>query len=188
MELDGAPHTRQEPVETAEFSDAYRLLAQELASGVAVVSANHRKRDHAVTVTGWLDISWDPPTLAVSLFEEARICDAVEGAGHWVLSVLHRGQEGMATWLASPGNPVDGLLNNVAFRRAPASGAPVMEEALAWFEVETTQIHTAATHRLIVGRVTAMGRGRTRDDVEPPTGADQPLVHWARAFHGLSRG
>lgn len=177
---------------TEAFTDAYRLLAQELASGVAVVAARYRNRDHAVTVTGWLDVSWDPPTMAVSLFEEARICEAVEAAGTWTLSVLNRDQESVASWLASPGNPVDGLLSNVPHERVRQDGPVVIEGSLAWFHLRTEQIHTAATHQLVVGRVIAMGsaaasapESATRSDHRSGGPGGRPLIHWARGFHGL---
>lgn len=177
---------------TEAFMEAYRLLAQELASGVAVVAARHRNRDHAVTVTGWLDVSWGPPTMAVSLFEEARICEAVESAGTWTLSVLNRDQEATASWLASPGNPVDGLLSNVAHERIGQDGPVVISNSLAWFHVRTEQIHSAATHQLVVGRVTAMGPAGSslpqsggRSGQSNGGAGGQPLVHWGRAFHGL---
>ncbi|MDO5619725.1 flavin reductase family protein [Kocuria sp.] len=173
---------------TERFADTYRVLAAELASGVAVVAARHRNRDHAVTVTGWLDVSWDPPTLAVSLFEEARICEAVEASGSWTLSVLNSEQQGLATWLASPGNPVEGLLTNVAYQRLSDQDRPgeqgpiVISDSLAWFHVETRAIHAAATHRIVVGEVTSMGRGVHASHAD----FARPLIHWARDFHELA--
>ena len=127
MELpDPAPaHLIDPAAPDAEDVGAYRLLAADIASGVAVVAARHRRRDVAATVTGFLDVSYDPPTMLVSLFEEGRICDAVESSGAWTLSVLRRDQEGTANWLASPGSPVEGLLDRVPFRRAPGSGAAI---------------------------------------------------------------
>lgn len=177
---------------TEAFTDAYRMLAQELASGVAVVAARYRNHDHAVTVTGWLDVSWDPPTMAVSLFEEARICEAVEAADTWTLSVLNRDQEPVASWLASPGNPVDGLLSNVPHERVCPDGPVVIADSLAWFHLRTEQMHTAATHQLVVGRVIAMGSGSapehemaTRSSHQGGGPSSRPLIHWARGFHGL---
>lgn len=182
MELpDAVPaHLLDPGAVAAEDAETYRLLAADLASGVAVVAARHRRRDVAATVTGFLDVSYDPPTMLVSLFEEGRICDAVESSGAWTLSVLRRGQEGVAAWLASPGNPVEGLLDRVPFRRAPRSGAPVLDGALVWFELSTVAVHTAATHRVVVGEVTAMGRGVREMD------ADEPLVHYARSYRGVT--
>ena len=42
-------------------------------------------------------------------------------------------------------------------------------------------VHTAATHRVVVGEVTAMGRGVAEAQ------ADDPLVHYARGYRGLTR-
>lgn len=183
MELpDAAPaHLIDPSALDAQDQDAYRMLAADIASGVAVVAARYRGRDVAATVTGFLDVSYDPPTMLVSLFEEGRICDAVESSGAWALSVLRRDQAGVANWLASPGNPVEGLLERVPFRRAPHSGAPVLDGSLAWFELSTVAVRTAATHRLVIGEVTALGRGVAESE------ADDPLVHYARGYRGLSR-
>jgi len=183
MELpDAAPARLLDPAAPRpEDVDAYRVLAADIASGVGVVAARHRRRDHAATVTGFLDVSWDPPTMLVSLFEEGRICEAVESSGAWTLSLLRRDQEGIANWLASPGNPVEGLLDSVPFRRAPRSGAAVVDGALAWFELSTVAVHPAATHRVVVGEVTAVGRGVAEGE------ADDPLVHFARGYRSLSR-
>ncbi|THE16556.1 flavin reductase, partial [Kocuria rosea] len=51
----------------------------------------------------------------------------------------------------------------------------------AWFELSTVAVHTAATHRVVVGEVTAMGRGVAE------ARADDPLVHYARGYRGLTR-
>lgn len=162
--------------------DAYRTLSADMASGVGVVSTVHRRRDNAATVSGFLSVSYDPPTLMVSLYEQSRICDAVTGSGTWALSLLTSEQRGTANWLASPGNPVEGLLNQVPFRRGPATSAPILAGALAWFELKTVAVHEAATHLLIVGEVLAMG-----SDVTGSTAGD-PLIHFAGEYERLRRG
>jgi flavin reductase (DIM6/NTAB) family NADH-FMN oxidoreductase RutF len=182
MELEGAPpaHRVETAGATQQDRDRYRELASDIAAGVGVVAARHRGRDVAATVTGILDVSYDPPTLLVSLFDEGRICDAVQGAEAWTLSLLRRDQQGIANWLASPGNPVHGLLNTVPFRRAPHSGAAVVDGALAWFDLRTVAAHPAATHMLFVGEVVAMGRG-TEGSAD-----DDPLLHFAGGYRGIA--
>lgn len=159
--------------------DAYRLLAGDIASGTAVVATRQYGRDVAATVTGFLDVSYDPPTMLVSLYAEGRIGEAVADAGTWTLSLLSGVHEGTANWLASPGNPVHGLLSQVPFRRAPASGAAVVEGAIAWFDLRTTAVHQVATHLLVAGEVVAMGG---TDDAQA---ANDPLVHFSRAYRHL---
>ncbi|MGJ9402951.1 flavin reductase family protein [Arthrobacter sp. KK5.5] len=183
MELTDPPEARlmgsgDSPEDDA---DAYRELAADIASGVAVVATRERGHDVAATVTGYLDVSCDPPTMLVSLYGDGRIADAVQSAGYWTLSLLAADQQGIANWLASPGNPVFGLLNQVPFRRAPATGAVVVEGALAWFELRTVDTMQAATHLVVVGEVVSMGRGMESGR------ADDPLVHFASDYRGLRR-
>ena len=167
----------QEPTE--EQVDRYRLLAGDHAAGVAVVCARHRGKDHAATVTAFADVSYDPPTMLVCLYDMGRICEAVETSGVWTLSLLNASQRSIANWLASPGNPVDGLLDSVPFHRTEASATPVLDGCLSWFELETVSTHTAATHQVFVGRVVSMGRGHNAGN------ADEPLVHFAREYRSL---
>lgn len=163
-----------------EQVDRYRVLASEHASGVGVVCARHRGKDFAATVTAFADVSYDPPTMLVCLYDMGRICEAVESSGTWTLSLLNSSQKSIATWLASPGNPVEGLLDQVPFQRTEHSGVPVIDGCLSWFELETVSTHTAATHTVVVGRVVAMGRGQGAGP------AEKPLVHFAREYRTLS--
>ncbi|MDN3482419.1 flavin reductase family protein [Arthrobacter sp. APC 3897] len=168
------------PEVTDEAIDSYRLLSADIASGVAVVSTRLRGRDYAATVSGFLSVSYDPPTLLVSLYADSRIAEAVLDSGTWALSLLSARQRGTANWLASPGSPLEGLLSQVDYGRGPATGAAVIEGCIAWFEVRTTQVTAAATHQLVVGEVLAMGRRATAGDE-----AD-PLVHFASAYGRLA--
>lgn len=160
--------------------DLYRRLSADIAAGVAVVSTTLRNRDYAATVTGFLSVSYDPPTMLVSLFAESRIGEAVEEAGVWALSLLSGKHQGAANWLASPGTPLQGLLAQVPFRRGPATGSAVLEGALAYFELRTVSVHPAATHLLIVGEVLSMGSDAA--SAETP----DPLIHFGSAYHHLA--
>ena len=164
-----------------ETIDRYRELSADIASGVGVVSTRLRGRDYAATVSGFLSVSYDPPTLLVSLYAEARIAEAVVDAGSWALSLLPARLRGTANWLASPGSPLEGLLNQVDYGRGPETGAAVIDGSIAWFEVRTTSVTTAATHRLIVGDVLSMGRRAGADD------ESDPLIHFASAYGRLAR-
>ncbi|MDO4920129.1 flavin reductase family protein [Kocuria sp.] len=164
---------------TEAQTERYRALAAEHAVGVGVVCSRHRGKDHAITVTAFADVSYDPPTMLVCLYDMGRMCEAVESSGAWTLSLLAAGQRSVANWLASPGNPVDGLLDTVAFHRTERTGTPVVDGCLSWFELDTVSTHTAATHLVVVGRVTAMGRG------EGVATTEQPLIHYAKEYKSI---
>lgn len=144
------------PVPDLSDQDAYKLLSTQAAKGVAVVTAVQGAWDHAVTITDYLSVSYDPPTMLVSLYGLSRVAEAVQDAGRFGLSLLAADQQGVADWLGEQGAPLPGLLNQIPhLRREP--GAPVLlADALACFELRVLAVHEAATHRLVVGEVAAM--------------------------------
>lgn len=160
--------------------DLYRRLSSDIAAGVAVVSTVLRNRDYAATVSAFLSVSYDPPTLLVSLYAESRIGEAVAEAGTWALSLLSGEHQGTANWLASPGIPLHGMLAQVPYRRGPATGAAIIDGSLAYFELRTVSVHPAATHLLIVGEVLAMGSDASTSE------ASDPLLHFGSEFRRLA--
>jgi flavin reductase (DIM6/NTAB) family NADH-FMN oxidoreductase RutF len=174
----GDPRRLQDPPTTADIA-AYRVLSDDLAAHLAVVAARSGRSDVAATVDSYLDISWDPPTMCVALYEGSRIEEAVDEAGRWTLSLLAADQQGAATLLGTPGRPVHGLLDGLPHQAAPDSGAAVLDGAIAWFDLRTVATTRAATHVLVIGEVTAMGRGL------PEHRATDPLLRFGSAYRRL---
>lgn len=114
-----------------------------------------------MTITDYLSVSYDPPTMVVSLYDLSRVADAVEDAGRFGLSILAADQQRVADWLGEMSAPLPGLLSQVPHARRDPQGPAVVSGALAWFELSVRAVHRVATHRLIVGEVVAMSeRGR----------------------------
>lgn len=141
----------------AAAQEAFRELTGRIARGVAIVSAVHRGHDHATPVTDFLTVSWDPPTMLVSLYSLGRMVEAVDAAGAWGLSVLSADQAPVARWLGEPGTPLVGLLDNVPHWRTAPGRPALVTGALAWFELRTTTSVEVVTHTVVVGQVVAMG-------------------------------
>lgn len=138
--------------------DRYKSLSGLVAKGVAVVSTVSGRYDYATTVTDFLSISYDPPSMLVSLYGLSRTTEAVEDSGRWALSVLAADQRVVAERLGEIGAPLRGLLDLTPHWRREEGGPAIIENCLVWFECRTTQVHEAGTHQLIVGDVVAMGR------------------------------
>jgi flavin reductase (DIM6/NTAB) family NADH-FMN oxidoreductase RutF len=160
---------------TADDEDAYKLLSTFAAKGVAVVTARQGHWDHAVTVTDFLSISYDPPTVLVSLHELSRMADAVTAADRFGLCILAQDQGWIADRLGEPGSPLVALLDQVPHIRRDPQGPALLAGKLAWFDVRVQAVHRAATHVLVVGRVQAMGTA---------TAAAGPLVRWRSRYLG----
>ena len=159
---------------TSADQERYRALSGYVAKGVAVISTVHGRWDYATTVTDYLSVSYEPPTMLASLYGLSRMCEAIEESGRWVLSVLAEHQTYPARWLGEQGSPLVGLLDSVPHSRREPESPAIVDGCLAWFELRTTAMHRAATHTLFVGEVSAMGQ--TGDH------AARPLVRYRSGY------
>jgi flavin reductase (DIM6/NTAB) family NADH-FMN oxidoreductase RutF len=154
---------------------AFRRAAGQFASGILVVTT---RSGHAMTVSAFASVSLDPPLVLFCAEKIARFHDAVLAEGSWAVSVLAEDDEKTARWLATRGRPLDGQLDGMAHHPGPATGAPVLDDALASLECRTTAVHDGGDHSIVVGQVT----GVTGPPDALPHG---PLVHYAGAYRRL---
>ena len=158
----------EDPAAAAD-EDEYRRLSELLAVGLAVVSTRQGADDVAVTVDSYLDLSYDPPTMLVALYGMSRAAEAVEDAGHFCLNLLSSEQHDLADRFGTPGSPLRGMLSGLEVART-ADGDAILPGTLAHFAIRVEQAVDAATHRLLIGPVVAMGEG---------SAAAEPAVRFA---------
>src|SRR5699024_7588293 len=162
------------------LTERYRELSDDIAAAVAVVSATRGKAMHAITVDSFLDVSYDPPTMAVSIYSGSRMMETLETSSHYAISLLNSVRKGISARLGAPGQPLYGSLTGSYTFPAPEAGQPVLTEALAWFELELTEVLEVATHSIVVGEVVSLGAGRD-------AGTSRPLLRWRKAYGTMGR-
>lgn len=171
----GIAHTPHTTVHSQDphFRDEYRRLATHFPRPVAVLGVRHARSWHAITVDSFIDVSYDPPTMAVSVYSGSRMAESLAAARAFALSVLTAEQKAIAQWLGEPGQPLYGVLDSVDTVQAP-SGAPLIAGCAAWFDLQIVRTVEIATHDLVVGTVTAVGPA--------PTAPPAPLLRWAEEY------
>lgn len=142
-----------EPLRIELDESAYRLAVSRFVTGVTVVTTAHEGLEHAMTANAVCSVSLDPLLMLLSVEQDARFHDAVLAAGVWGISVLAHDQRAAAAWLATPGRPLHGQLDRVPHRTGPATGVPLLEGSLSCFELETSAVHPAGDHSLVIGHV-----------------------------------
>ncbi|MFB9776265.1 flavin reductase family protein [Brevibacterium otitidis] len=130
----------------------YRQTAGQMVRPVAVVACLRGRQPHAITVDSFLDVSYDPPTMAVSVYSGSRMMESLDIADAMTISVLAAEQKNIAQWLGEPGQPLYGLLDTVPTAAAP-SGVPYIRGAAAVFDCRIVDCLEVATHTLVVGEV-----------------------------------
>lgn len=137
-------------------ADQFRLALGRFATGVTVLTTVDRGHDHAMTANAIASVSMDPMLILVCVEVDARFHDAITQAGVWGMSILGSSQRPVAEWLSTQGRPLHGQLDRIPHYRGPETGVALLEGALATVECETTDMHRAGDHSIVVGEVRSL--------------------------------
>ena len=154
---------------------AFRAVAGQLVTGVAIVFALDEGEPFATTVGSVVAASWDPPLLAVFLAAGSRLDAALQRSGRFTVNVLGEADHALARRFARPDRRHGwAALGDVQlWRRDPAP--PVLSRAAAWVDCAVTQAIPVGDHRCYVGEALAMDRDRSVT----------PLVYYRGRLRGL---
>jgi flavin reductase len=157
--------------------ELFREAVSRFATGLTVVSCRSQGVDHAMTASSFVSVSLAPLLVLVSVDQETRFHEAVSDAGTWAVSILPENAVATARWFATRGRPLHGQFGRVPHHRGEATGALLVDGALAALECRTWSIHPAGDHELFVGEVV---------DIELPDDAAPPLVYQRRGYRRLA--
>ncbi len=157
--------------EAAEF----RRILGHLATGVAVVAALDPESGagRGLTATAVASVSLDPPLVLACVERGADTHDCIEQAGAFAISILGADDEALARRFAD--YPADRKFVGAAYRQE-TTGAPVLDEALAWVDCRVWAIYDGGDHTIFVGEVVA------GDAVDGP-----PLLYFRGGYDRLAR-
>ncbi len=145
-------------------SAEYRATVGLFATGIAVVTANAVGLEHGMTLNSFASVSLDPLLVLVCVERDAIMHKVLEEAGSFALSVLAGDQEPIARYFADSGRPAGAAqFAGVDYRIGDATGAPLLDGALAWLECELERTYDGGDHSIFLGRVATVERGLVRE-------------------------
>lgn len=157
--------------------DEFRAALSQLAAGVALLTVHDGGEDAGMTATSFLSVSLEPPLVLVSVREDSRMDELLSRVDLWAVSLLGDQHRTLASRFAMKGRLSDRLLfADTPHRRGPASGAPLVEGALATVECRTEQRIAAGDHTLVIGRVL---------EARVPSPDGQPLLYFRGGYRQL---
>lgn len=159
---------------TASGADV-RAAMSRIVSGVAVATTKDVDGPAGMTISSFISITLDPPTVLICLNTSNRGYAAVRRAGCYAVNVLAGSHRWIAALFATPG-----LANDERFRRVEhrtvATGSPILAGAAAWMDCAVTEVNHIGTHGLFFGRVIAAGQ----DELD-----EVPLAYYQREMYPL---
>ncbi len=138
-------------IEEAEF----RRVLGHFATGVTVLAA--REGDgppRGLTANAITSVSLEPPLVLVCVERTADTHDVIGAAGSFAISVLREDDEALARRFAT--YETDAKFDGVAYR-ADVTGAPILDEALAWIDCRVWNQYDGGDHTIFVGEVVGTG-------------------------------
>jgi flavin reductase (DIM6/NTAB) family NADH-FMN oxidoreductase RutF len=128
--------------------------------GLHAVTARHGDAASGMTVNWITQTSFDPPMLALAAEVESKTRSLIEASGAFAVNVYASGQRELAgqlgrTWAKHP-EKFDGL----AWKPGPATGSPVLDEALGWVECKVVSKMPSGDHVLYLAEVVEAGLNR----------------------------
>jgi flavin reductase (DIM6/NTAB) family NADH-FMN oxidoreductase RutF len=142
-------------------ADDFRIAARRFAGGVCLATATTGEHSHAVTATAF-SLCLDPALVFVALDDAGQLIRLVEAVRHIGVSLLAPAHQSLAEAASRRGRPLrlpDGFDAVTA-----ATGAPLLRNALAWFDGEVSDILHYGDHAVVVAAVRAAW---SRPDGEP---------------------
>ncbi len=130
----------------------FRRIMGHWTTGVAVVSTRRGERPWGLTANAFASVSLEPPLILVCVDLGADTHDPLRDSGLFAVSILAADQERLARRFAS--SEADDKFEGVAWREE-TTGAPVLEDAVAWLDCRLWAQYPAGDHTIFVGQVLA---------------------------------
>lgn len=134
-------------------SAEYRRIFGHWATGVAIVTARAGAAGPVgLTVNAVSSLSLRPPLAIVCIDRTSDSHDTIRDASAFAINILADGGERIARRFAE--EDAEGRFDGIAWQPG-TTGAPVLDDALAWVDCRVTATHEGGDHTIFVGEVVA---------------------------------
>jgi flavin reductase (DIM6/NTAB) family NADH-FMN oxidoreductase RutF len=135
-------------------SHEFRRACGQFATGVMVITTRCvGDGDHGMTANAFMSISLDPPLIAISVAEKAKMLGRIRKASRFAVSILSRPMESIAWHFSGK------MKHHLPEVFEECDGLPVIRNALAAFTADVAEEILAGDHTIFLGRVSSLIQG-----------------------------
>jgi 4-nitrophenol 2-monooxygenase / 4-nitrocatechol 4-monooxygenase, reductase component len=160
-------------VEPLEF----RSIMGHFATGVTVITTAAGEEMQGMTANAVTSLSLDPIMVLICVEKATHTHRVLDEGGVFAVNFLGEHQEDVSRLFAKRAEPEIGTLRGQRFTLG-ATGAPILEDCLAFLECRVASVHDGGDHSIFLGEVID---GRIVRDVKP-------LLFFRGKYHGLTDG
>jgi 3-hydroxy-9,10-secoandrosta-1,3,5(10)-triene-9,17-dione monooxygenase reductase component len=130
-----------------------RTVLGHFATGVAIVTAIDGDEPVGMACNSFTSVSLEPQLVLFCAAKSSTTWPRIQAAGKWAANILDEDGEEVCRLFAQKGADRFAHLEYTTGR----TGAPILEDALAFVDCETLDEHDAGDHVIVVGRVLELG-------------------------------
>jgi flavin reductase (DIM6/NTAB) family NADH-FMN oxidoreductase RutF len=126
-------------------------LFKHISLGVYVIGVSDGERQNAFTAACVMQVSFNPPLLAISINPEHYSYQLLQAGGVCTVNVLGQHQSAIAEHFGSSNKD---KMAGFQWQKAK-TGAPILSESLAYFDCQVSHYTEAGDHKIAVCEVVA---------------------------------
>lgn len=153
-----------EGADAEEYDRLRRRVLWTMPYGLYVIGSRAGDRRNGMTLNWTTQVSFDPKLVAISVENESLTNELIREGGSFTLSVIDREDRAIVRKFTKPVE-VDGdatTMNEIPFHDS-RTGAPVLDQAVAFVDCEVRQAIDVGDHTLYVGEVVDAGFQKPED-------------------------
>lgn len=158
-------------IDAGQFKDSLKRWA----SGVSVVTTRQDGGIRGITVSSFCSLSLDPPLILICIDRQAHSHQTIAHEGCFAVNILRADQRKLSDMAAGRFGDEGARLAGYSHRRE-VTGAPVLDDCLAWLDCRLKAGHDGGDHTIYVGRIEATGRAE-----------GEPLLYYSGAYGEVQR-
>jgi flavin reductase (DIM6/NTAB) family NADH-FMN oxidoreductase RutF len=154
--------------------DSMKAVMRRWASTVNIITTRTDDMIYGLTATAFSSLSVEPPLVFVCVNKKTRTHPLIEQSGIFCVNFLAADMRHISDRFAGR-VPDEERFKDLAYR-SEATGAPVLNDAVAFLDCAVHEVFAAGDHTIFVGLVKAAG-------VHKPDEA--PLMYFSGKYHKL---
>ena len=136
---------------------AKKTALRKIPHGVYIVGVKQDSQLNAFTATWLTQVSFTPPLVAFGIRKDSHSFEMIKHGRVFSVNLLGKDQKSIAEHFVKPAAVVGEKLKEVRHRPGK-TGAPLLEDAIAYFECEVREIaNEHGDHAVIIGEVVEAG-------------------------------
>jgi 3-hydroxy-9,10-secoandrosta-1,3,5(10)-triene-9,17-dione monooxygenase reductase component len=132
---------------------ALRTVLGHFATGVAIITAVDGDEPVGMACNSFTSVSLDPQLVLFCAAKSSSTWPRIQAAQKWAANILAEDGEEVCRLFAQKGAD---RFAHIAYTTG-RTGAPVLDDAIAFVDCETVAEHDAGDHVIVVGRVLELG-------------------------------